>query len=305
MNTDFELNGILLVDKPKGFTSFDVIAKLRGILRIKRLGHSGTLDPMATGVLPVLVGKATKASDILPIDEKSYEAGFKFGISTDTQDITGEVLTNSNISISLEQLENAAESFVGDILQVPPMYSAVSVGGKRLYELAREGKTIEREARSRKVNYIKINSYDSLTREGVMSVSVSKGTYVRTLIHDIGEKLECGGVMTSLRRTSSSGFDIKQCYTLEQIQKYSDDDNLSHIIMPVESAFNSTYDKVSLNTRCTQLYKNGVKLRLEQAGIQDKSNDKIVCIYDCDNVFLGLAKTDIEKNELKIYKNFF
>lgn len=305
MNTDFELNGILLVDKPKGFTSFDVIAKLRGILRIKRLGHSGTLDPMATGVLPVLVGKATKASDILPIDEKSYEAGFKFGISTDTQDITGEVLTNSNISISLEQLENAAESFVGDILQVPPMYSAVSVGGKRLYELARQGKTVEREPRQRKVNYIKINSYDPLTREGVMSVSVSKGTYVRTLIHDIGEKLECGGVMTSLRRTSSSGFDIKQCYTLEQIQKYSDDDNLSHIIMPVESAFNSTYDKVSLNTRCTQLYKNGVKLRLEQAGIQDKSNDKIVCIYDCDNVFLGLAKTDIEKNELKIYKNFF
>lgn len=305
MNTDFELNGILLVDKPQGFTSFDVIAKLRGILRIKRLGHSGTLDPMATGVLPVLVGKATKASDILPIDEKSYEAGFKFGISTDTQDITGEVLTNSNIFISLERLENAAESFVGDILQIPPMYSAVSVGGKRLYELAREGKTIEREARPRKVNYIKINSYDSLTREGMMSVSVSKGTYVRTLIHDIGEKLECGGVMTSLRRTSSSGYDIKQCYTLEQIQQYADEDNLSHIILPVETAFNSNYDKVKLNRHCTQLYKNGVKLRLEQAGIQGISNDKTVCIYDCDNEFLGLAQTNIDKNELKIYKNFF
>ncbi|MDE6148726.1 MAG: tRNA pseudouridine(55) synthase TruB [Ruminococcus sp.] len=305
MNTYLDINGILLVDKPQGFTSFDVIAKLRGILKIKRLGHSGTLDPMATGVLPVLVGKSTKASDILPVDEKSYAAGFKLGISTDTQDITGETLSQSDLPISLEQLERAAESFVGDILQVPPMYSAVSVGGKRLYELAREGKTIEREARQRKVNYIKINSYDPLTREGVMSVSVSKGTYVRTLIHDIGEKLECGGVMTSLRRMTSSGYDIGQCYTLEQIQQYADEDNLGQIILPVETAFNSTYDKVRLNAHCTQLYKNGVKLRLEQVGIQDKSNDKIVCIYDCDNVFLGLAQTNIDKNELKIYKNFF
>ena len=189
-------------------------------------------------------------------------------------------------------------------MQLPPMYSAVSVGGKRLYELAREGKTVEREPRQRKVNYIKIISYDPSVREGTVEVSVSKGTYIRTLIHDIGNKLECGGVMTSLRRISASGYDIDRCYTLEQIQQYSDKDSLEQAVIPVETAFRNTYRSIKLNRHCSKLYKNGVKLRLEQVGLYNLDKDETVCVFDYDSFFLGLAKTDIEK-EFKVYKNFF
>lgn len=305
MNTNLELNGIILVNKPKDFTSFDVIAKLRGMLRIKRLGHSGTLDPMATGVLPVLVGKATKASDILPIDEKSYTAGFKLGVETDTQDITGKVQSESDKRVSMQELVTCADSFQGDIMQIPPMYSAVSVDGKRLYELAREGKVIERQARQRRVDSIEILSYDDKTQEGVMSVTVSKGTYIRTLIHDIGQKLGCGGVMKSLERTSSSGYKIADCYTLEQIQQHTDNDTVAEIIMPVKSAFSGVYDSIKLNQHYSKLYKNGVKLRLEQVGLCDMQSEKTFCVYDSDNIFLGLAKADNKSGQLKIYKNLY
>ncbi len=307
MNTDFDLNGIILVDKPQGFTSFDVIAKMRGILRIKRLGHSGTLDPMATGVLPVLVGKATKASDILPVDEKSYIAGFRLGVVTDTQDSSGTVLAESDKFVSEDMLRQVADTFLGDIMQIPPMYSAVSVDGKRLYELAREGKTIERQARPRRVDSIDILSYDEKTREGMMSVSVGKGTYVRTLIHDIGEKLGCGGIMTSLQRTSSSGYEISDCHTLEQIQAFADEDRLSEIVRPVQTAFCSVYASVKLNNHCSRLYKNGVKLRPEQMGLKgDRSQtEEILCVYDDNNLFLGLAKVDYENDQVKVYKNFY
>lgn len=307
MNTNFDLNGIIIVNKPKGFTSFDVIAKMRGILRIKRIGHSGTLDPLATGVLPVLVGKATKASDILPVDEKSYIAGFKLGIVTDTQDITGRVLHESDKLVSIDELKAVTESFIGDIMQIPPMFSAVSVDGKRLYELAREGKVVERVARKRRVEAINIISYDESSREGIISVSVSKGTYVRTLIHDIGEKLGCGGTMTSLERTSSCGYMIDDCLTLEQIQKYADEDNVSKIIMPIESAFCNVYDKIKLNGHYSRLYKNGVKLRLEQVGTGSniQEDTQIFCMYDNEDTFLGLAKADYNIGQLKIYKNFF
>lgn len=307
MNTNRDLNGILLVNKPKDFTSFDVIAKLRGILRIKRLGHSGTLDPLATGVLPVLVGKATKACDILPVDEKRYMAGFKLGLKSDTQDCTGTVLSESEKPVNIDELKEVAGKFKGDIMQLPPMYSAVSVGGKRLYELARAGKTVERQPRLRKVDSIEIIKYDEQSREGKMHVSVSKGTYIRTLIHDIGEELGCGGIMTSLERTSSSGYNIEQCFTLEQVQQYADEDRIGEIILPVETAFNKVYDRIDLDRHCSQLYKNGVKLRCQQVGLKNpkENHGKTLCVYDADGVFLGLAKADGEKNQLKIYKNFF
>ena len=307
MNENKNIIGILPINKPESWTSFDVVAKLRGILKIKRLGHAGTLDPMATGVLPIFIGKAARACDILPIDEKIYTAGFQLGITTDTQDSTGEILSKNDMAISYEALKKVCGDFIGDIMQVPPMYSAVSVGGKRLYELAREGKTIEREARPRRVNFIEILSYDEEIRQGKISVSVSKGTYIRTLINDIGEKLGCGGIMTSLVRTRSAGFNLKNCYTLEQVQQYADRGEIEQIILPIESAFDSVYKEIHLNKRCTPLYKNGVKLRLEQVGI-DKSKlieDEIFCVTDSENNFLGLAKTDINQNQLKIYKNFF
>lgn len=306
MNTNKDLNGILPVNKPEGWTSFDVVAKLRGIIGIKRLGHAGTLDPMATGVLPVFIGKATKACDILPVDEKSYIAGFQLGKMTDTQDSTGEVLAESDMSVDEDLLRQAAGEFTGDIMQLPPMYSAVSVGGKRLYELARQGKVVEREPRQRRVELIEIQEYDKATRQGRMFVTVSKGTYIRTLIHDIGEKIGCYGMMTSLERTSSGGFGIEECLSLEEIQKYADEDRLGEIVLPVEKAFDSAYDKLKLNRHCTPLYKNGVKLRCEQVHIEKlcENQGRIYCVYGFDGEFLGLGQADIEKNELRVYKNF-
>ena len=306
MNTNKDLNGILPVNKPEGWTSFDVVAKLRGIIGIKRLGHAGTLDPMATGVLPVFIGKATKACDILPVDEKSYIAGFQLGKMTDTQDSTGEILAESDMSVDEDLLRQVAGEFTGDIMQLPPMYSAVSVGGKRLYELARQGKVVEREPRQRRVELIEIQEYDKATRQGRMFVTVSKGTYIRTLIHDIGEKIGCYGMMTSLERTSSGGFGIEECLSLEEIQKYADEDRLGEIVLPVEKAFDSAYDKLKLNRHCTPLYKNGVKLRCEQVHIEKlcENQGRIYCVYGSDDKFLGLGQADIEKNELRVYKNF-
>lgn len=307
MAEEKELSGIIPVNKPQGWTSFDVIAKLRGILRIKRLGHSGTLDPMATGVLPVFVGKATKACDMLPYSEKSYKAGFKLGLTTDTQDITGKILTESGELPSLEQLKAAAEKFTGDIMQIPPMYSAVKVGGKKLYELAREGKTVEREPRLRHIDFINIVEYSSETGEGILYTDVSKGTYIRTLIHDMGQELGCGGAMTSLTRLSAAGFCLEQCVTVEEIQKYADEGRLAEILKPLESCFESIYPRLTLSERCTPLYKNGVKLRGGQVGIKDipSADGKSFCIFGSGGDFLGIAQLDASKDELKSVKNFY
>ena len=194
------MNGIILVDKPKDFTSFDVCAKMRGILKTRSVGHGGTLDPMATGVLPIFVGRATKCCDILPISDKTYIAGLKLGITTDTEDITGAVLAQSDVKITKDQLHKVVGSFVGNISQVPPMYSAVKVNGKKLYDLARQGITVERKARSITIYSINILSEDYEKNEFILEVSCSKGTYIRTLCSDIGRALGCGGTLFSLRR---------------------------------------------------------------------------------------------------------
>ena len=177
------MNGIVCENKPRGFTSFDVIAKLRGIMKIRRLGHGGTLDPMATGVLPVFVGTATKACDIMPDNTKSYRAGFKLGQVTDTQDITGEVLTSSDMAVSRDTLEAVIPEFVGDIMQLPPMYSAVQVNGQRLYDLARQGVEVERTPRQIHVDRLELVEYDEESREGVLEIYCGKGTYIRTIIN--------------------------------------------------------------------------------------------------------------------------
>ena len=203
------MNGILCVSKPQDFTSFDVVAKLRGILQMKRLGHGGTLDPMATGVLPVFVGTATKACDIMPDNSKSYIAGFRFGAVSDTQDIWGEVTEKSDNAVSRDDIEDILPCFIGNIMQLPPMYSAVQVNGQRLYDLARKGIEVERTPREVQINKLEILSYDENTREGTLSIECGKGTYVRTIISDMGDKLGTGGIMTSLVRTSSGGLDRK------------------------------------------------------------------------------------------------
>ena len=211
------IHGIINVYKEKGFTSHDVVAKLRGIVGQKKIGHTGTLDPDATGVLPVCLGKATKLCDLLTDKNKTYEAVLLLGKTTDTQDITGEVLEEkSTEALTEEKVREAIEGFIGDYEQIPPMYSALKVNGKKLYELAREGKVIERKARLVKILDIQILEID--LPKVRMEVSCSKGTYIRTLCHDIGEKLGCGGCMESLIRTRVSTFRIEDAKTLDEIE---------------------------------------------------------------------------------------
>lgn len=300
-NSKDNISGILPVKKPEGWTSFDVIAKLRGVLRIKRLGHSGTLDPMATGVLPVFVGRATKACDIIPDRRKVYTAGFQLGVSTDTLDSTGKTLKTSDKAVTRADLECAKSSFAGDIMQVPPMYSAIKVNGKKLYELARAGKEIEREPRAVHIDSIDIIEYDEASRRGVMKVDCEKGTYIRSVISDIGEKLGCSGMMTSLERSYSGGVDIKDCYTIEEIAEICEQDKLSQMLIPLDRAF-VCYEKTTLGQWETKLYRNGVKLRPEQTGIKDLSEDKLYRVYGSDNSFLGIGA--FHEGSFRSFKNF-
>lgn len=295
------MNGIICVNKPAGFTSFDVIAKLRGILREKRLGHGGTLDPMATGVLPVFVGTATKACDIMPDNSKSYRAGFRFGETTDTQDVTGEVLTRSDAKVSEDALRKVIPEFIGEIMQVPPMYSAVQVNGQRLYDLARKGVEVKREPRPIHVFGIELIDYDETSREGVLDISCGKGTYIRTIISDIGEKLGCGGVMTSLVRTSSGGFKLSDCFTFEEIQKARDEEKIEELILPIERVF-VKLPKLRLNEVQTRMYRNGVKLDIER--VRDiKSGVTDYAVYGSDGIFIGTGMADFENGILRVAKN--
>ena len=229
------MNGIINVYKEKDFTSFDVVAKLRGILKQKKIGHTGTLDPDATGVLPVCLGSATKLCDMLTDKKKEYIAEFVLGKETNTQDISGQVLKETEVTCSEQTVVETIQSFVGDYKQLPPMYSAIKVDGKRLYELARQGKEVERKKRPVTFYEIEILNVDL----PMISVRVlcSKGTYIRTLCHDIGQRLGCGAAMTSLERTKSGQFTKEKAYTLAQIEKLRDEGKLDEIIMPVDAVF--------------------------------------------------------------------
>ena len=289
------------MNKPSGFTSFDVIAKLRGILKIKRLGHSGTLDPMATGVLPVFVGNATKACDILPDNSKSYRAEFKFGLSTDTQDITGKTVKQYDKKVSHENILEILPQFMGDILQTPPMYSAVQINGKRLYDLARQGVEIERPEREIHIESIRLESFDEETQSGTFFIICSKGTYIRTVINDIGDSLGCGGIMTSLVRTCTSGFALDNCFTFEQVENAVKNNNIESLLLSIDSAF-MLYPEIHLCEHQTKLYKNGVKLDLNRIKNIFPQNN-IYRVYGYDSNFIGLAIAEHDKNILKVYKN--
>lgn len=288
--------------KPSGFTSFDVIAKLRGILKTRRLGHAGTLDPMAEGVLPVFAGSAAKAVDMLVCHDKSYRAKFALGIVTDTQDSTGNVVSENERAVSRDELERAAEAFRGDILQIPPMYSAVSVGGKRLYELARQGKTVERQPRPVTVYGLEILSYDEGERQGEMKISCSKGTYVRTLINDIGGALGCGGIMTGLVRTSACGFSLYDCVTFEELQRAVDGgEDMQKFLLPVDSVFKAL-PEARLDEARERMYRNGVKLDISKLPPLPEGSDRLR-IYGASGDFLGIAKKD--GGLLRSEKNFY
>jgi len=298
-----EYNGIICVNKPEGFTSFDVIAKMRGILKMRRLGHGGTLDPMATGVLPVFAGSAAKASEMLPDHDKVYEAGFKLGMVTDTQDCTGKILSESDIPVSRGELLSVVSGFVGDIMQIPPMYSAVSVNGKRLYELARQGITVERKPRPITVYKLDILEYDEKTRQGRMEISCSKGTYIRTLINDIGERLGCGGIMTSLVRTAACGFSLSECVTIEELQREADNGgDFSSFILPVSEVF-GFLPRITLSAEQERMYRNGIRLDINRVFTEHRGEERYA-VYGASG-FLGTATVMKEEMLLKVEKNFF
>ena len=298
------IHGVLNVYKEKGYTSHDVVAKLRGIVGQKKIGHTGTLDPDATGVLPVCLGKATKLCDMLTDKDKTYETVLLLGQATDTQDISGNVLeTNETEKLTKEQVTEVIEGFVGAYEQIPPMYSALKVNGKKLYELARQGIEVERKARTVRIHKIHIKEID-LPRVR-MEVTCSKGTYIRTLCHDIGQKLHCGGCMEELVRTRVSRFRIEESFTLEQITQLKDEGKLKDILVPIDEMF-SQYKKVVVKEKNVSLVYNGNPFFREQAEkVTDLSDEESVRVYDSQDRFIGIYNYNEERKMFKLIKMFF
>lgn len=307
------LSGIINVYKEKGYTSFDVVAKLRGILKTKKIGHTGTLDPDAEGVLPVCLGKATKVCDLLTDKDKEYEAVMLLGIVTDTQDITGQVLTQRKVNVTEKEVRAAILSFVGDYMQVPPMYSALKVNGKKLCDLARDGITVERAARPVKILDIEIMSME-LPRVR-MRVHCSKGTYIRTLCQDIGEKLGCGACMESLLRTRVSQFAVEDALRLSEIEKLAAEESLGlpkeawkseqfSFLQETDTVF-LQYDAATVKREFGKLLYNGNRMRPEMFADYDTNweNDAIR-VYDEAERFIGIYKFDTERKDYKPLKVF-
>ena len=283
-------NGIIIIDKPAGWTSMDVCAKLRGILHEKRVGHAGTLDPMATGVLPVFVGQATKAVSFAENGRKVYETVLQLGRVTDTQDTTGETLEERAVTVTADDVHAALPRFLGEIEQIPPMYSAIKVNGQKLYDLARKGKEVARKPR-------RITIYDLVLTEDMgggryaLRVECSKGTYIRTLCHDLGQALGCGGCMAALRRTEASGFRIGEAVTLEDAAREGE-----ALLRPLDSLFRAypafTIPNAALEKKCLC----GNPLRVSLA-------DGIYRVYGCDGTFLALSEA--RDGLLTSKRNFF
>lgn len=307
------LSGIINVYKEKGYTSFDVVAKLRGILRTKKIGHTGTLDPDAEGVLPVCLGKATKVCELLTDKDKEYEAVMLLGTVTDTQDITGTVLSEKEVTVTETEVKEAILSFVGDYMQVPPMYSALKVNGKKLCDLAREGVTVERAARPVKILGITILSIE-LPRVR-MRVECSKGTYIRTLCQDIGEKLGCGACMESLLRTRVSQFTVDGALRLSEIEalvaaqanglpKEEWRSEQFSFLQPTDCVF-SQYDKAVVKKEFEKLLYNGNRIRPEMFGVYDVNWEKdAVRVYDEKEQFIGIYKYETNRKDYKPLKVF-
>ena len=300
------MTGVLILDKPADFTSFDAVAVCRRLCHERKIGHTGTLDPMATGVLPLLLGKATRAASLLEDTDKEYEAGFRLGVSTDTEDSTGKVLETSDTPVSRELLESLLPRFRGEIMQVPPMYSAVSKDGKRLYELARKGIEVERDARPVTIFKLELIEYHEETREGKLAVSCSKGTYIRTLIADLAKAAGSLGVMTALRRTKACGFTLADAITLDEAKALSEAGTLEEKLRPVESLFAHLATVTVSGAQATR-FGNGGQLDLKRIPAFRKQNPpdgEIVRVRGEKGEFLGLGQVQAEKGWLAILKLF-
>lgn len=287
------MSGILLVDKEQDWTSNDVVAKLKGVLHERRIGHSGTLDPMATGLLVVFVGRATRAVEFAEAHTKRYIAGLRLGMSTDTQDITGKVLKSGEPNVSRDGLLSVLEHFKGEISQIPPMYSAIKLNGRKLYEIARRGGEVERAPRR-----VNISDLRLCGREGedwLLDVSCSKGTYIRTLCHDIGEALGCGGCMSALRRVQAGAFRVENAYTIAQIQQAAEEGRAESLLLPVDSLFMD----------CPSCTADGFMERRLRCGnpVKCAEKDGKYRIYSENGEFLLLGQ--VFGGELKTIKSFF
>ena len=299
------MNGVIVVNKPMEFTSFDVIAVMRKICKERKMGHCGTLDPNATGVLPVLLGRAAKAQDILPNHDKTYIAEFVLGKVTDTLDIWGEVKSEEKTSVTKEEFLSILPEFTGEIEQIPPMYSAVKQDGKRLYDLARQGIEVERKARKITVYSLELLDFDEETQSGKLKVSCSKGTYIRTLIDDIAKRFCSGGCMTSLVRCEACGFPIEKAYTLDELKALAENGEVEQALLSIESLF-VTYDEIKVTPPQAKRFSNGGSLdanRIRQKP-QNLKDGTICRIKSQDDIFMGLGIFSAETQEIKVYKQF-
>lgn len=289
------MTGIICLDKPCNMTSFMAVKRASRILGVKKAGHTGTLDPMATGVLVIMLGHCTRFIELLPEHRKSYTARVKLGITTDTLDITGEVLSENEVNVTLEQLLSVAENYKGDILQTPPMYSALKKDGERLYDLARKGIEIERE--QRQITIEKLEIYDFDGTEFSMDVTCSAGTYIRSLCDDIGRELGCGAVMTALRRTEANGFSIENAVTLEELEKLVSENKADDVITSVENALIS-YPEIRVSQPQANRFQNGGELGYER--LHGEYSVGIYRVKSPDGEFLGLGEILTEKGDLTV-----
>ncbi|MBD5098530.1 MAG: tRNA pseudouridine(55) synthase TruB [Clostridiales bacterium] len=290
-------NGIIIIDKPQGWTSMDVCAKLRGMFHEKRVGHAGTLDPMATGVLPVFIGRATRAVEFAADSDKEYIAGLKLGVVTNTQDTTGEVLEEREVFVTRSSLEAVLPRFTGDIEQVPPMYSAIKINGKKLYELARKGKEVARKPRPVTIHELELLGWPDAGEDFQLRVRCSKGTYVRTLCHDIGQALGCGGSMSSLRRVKAAGFTLADSVTLEAVQEAVDRGEGEALLLPVDTYFAALPMLVLKTAGAEKKIRNGAALTLRDIP------DGEYRVYGMDKTFLALGRA--AGGTLTTVKSFF
>lgn len=299
------MNGVIVVNKPAEFTSFDVVAVLRKICNERKIGHCGTLDPNATGVLPVLLGRAAKAQDILPNHDKSYVAEFVLGKVTDTLDIWGDTLGVEKTSVTKEQLLSVIPEFTGEIEQIPPMYSAVQINGQRLYDLARQGIEIERKPRKITVYNLELLDFDEESQSGKLRVFCSKGTYIRTLIDDIAKKFCAGGCMTSLVRDSACGFNLKDAYTLDELRALAEKGETEKALLSIESLF-VRYDEIFISAPQAKRFANGGALDTKRIHRKPEiiNDGGIYRIKSQDGIFMGLGIYKAEMLEIKVYKQF-
>ncbi len=296
--------GILNVFKPKGKTSHDVVSFVRRNLHIKRVGHTGTLDPDAEGVLPVLIGKATKLSDLIMASEKRYRAKVWLGVITDTEDLSGTVLEKREVNVTEQEVTDAVMSFIGDTEQIPPMYSAIKVDGQKLYQLARKGIVTERKARKISIYSLEVSNFDGNSFD--LDVHCSKGTYIRALCRDIGEKLGCGGAMGELLRTQSGNFTIDNAHTFGEIEEGVKNGTIENLLISIEDVL-THIKRVDANEENASKVKNGIRLRPEQLGIEKYEKDELFRIYEKDELIcvLKVIESETEGLLLAMEKSFY